>query len=89
MKSESNAGIGNEGKVTLKKEYLVQDHHGRKEEDLEKSPGNQKYSEFEGSDLASSRNYKGWCGWGRMGQGEMMNGGQSHRSFHHIKQLWS
>lgn len=24
--------------------------------------------------------------WAR---GEMMNGGQSHRSFHHIKQLWS
>lgn len=24
--------------------------------------------------------------WAR---GEMMNGGQSHRSFHYIKQLWS
>lgn len=41
MKSESNAGIGNERKVNLKKGYLVQDLHGSKEEDLEKSPGNQ------------------------------------------------
>lgn len=57
MKSESNAAIGNERKVNLKKGYLVQDLHGSKEEDLEKSPGTQKYSELEGSDLASSRNY--------------------------------
>lgn len=68
---------------------MVQDLHGSKEEDLEKSPGNQKYSELEGSDLVSSRNYEGQYGWGRMKQGEMMGGGQSHRSFHHIKELWS
>lgn len=89
MKSESNAGIGNERKVNLKKGYLVQDLHGSKEEDLEKSPGNQKYSELEGSDLASSRNYKGNAGGSEWDREEMMGGGQSHGSFHHIKELWS
>lgn len=44
MKPESNSGLGDEGKNSLKKGYLGQDIHDRRQGVLGKSPGNQKYS---------------------------------------------
>lgn len=58
MKPESNSVLDGEGKVTLKKGYLSQDLHSRKQGGLRNSPGNQKYSGLEESGLVSLRNCK-------------------------------
>lgn len=58
VESESSAVTDEEGGITVKKGNagtgdVGQGLHGRKEEDLGKSPGNWKYSELEESDLDS------------------------------------